>query len=237
MEGNRMSRSLALITARGGSKRIPKKNIREFCGKPILCYSIEAALASGVFDEVMLSTDSEEIAEVARKAGAKVPFYRSDETAGDYATTAQVVEEVLSQYEERGIYFDYVCVIYPTAPFITAEKLQDSMARLENTGADTVSPVVRFSYPPQRGFVIEDGITHLKWPQYRTARSQDLEPFYHDCGQFYCLRVDSFLKQRQIFMEHMVSIEMPESQVQDIDTLEDWKIAELKYKLMQDAVD
>lgn len=232
-----MSRSLALITARGGSKRIPKKNIREFCGKPILCYSIEAALASGAFDEVMVSTDSEEIAEVARKVGAKVPFYRSDETAGDYATTAQVVEEVLSQYEERGIHFDYVCVVYPTAPFITAEKLQDAMAKLESTGADTVSPVVRFSYPPQRGFVIEDGITHLKWPEYRTARSQDLEPFYHDCGQFYCLRVDSFEKQRQIFMEHMVSIEMPESQVQDIDTLEDWKIAELKYKLMQDAVD
>lgn len=232
-----MSRSLALITARGGSKRIPKKNIREFCGKPILCYSIEAALASGAFDEVMVSTDSEEIAEVARKAGAKIPFYRSDDTAGDYATTAQVVEEVLSQYEEQGSNFDYVCVIYPTAPFITAEKLQDAMAKLESTGADTVSPVVRFSYPPQRGFVIEDGVTHLKWPQYRTARSQDLEPFYHDCGQFYCLRVDSFLKQRQIFMEHMVSIEMPESQVQDIDTLEDWKIAELKYKLMQDAVE
>lgn len=232
-----MSRSLALITARGGSKRIPKKNIREFCGKPILCYSIEAALASGAFDEVMVSTDSEEIAEVARKAGAKIPFYRSDNTAGDYATTAQVVEEVLSQYEEQGSNFDYVCVIYPTAPFITAEKLQDAMAKLESTGADTVSPVVRFSYPPQRGFVIEDGVTHLKWPQYRTARSQDLEPFYHDCGQFYCLRVDSFLKQRQIFMEHMVSIEMPESQVQDIDTLEDWKIAELKYKLMQDVVD
>lgn len=232
-----MSRSLALITARGGSKRIPKKNIREFCGKPILCYSIEAALASGAFDEVMVSTDSEEIAEVARKAGAKIPFYRSDDTAGDYATTAQVVEEVLSQYEEQGSNFDYVCVIYPTAPFITAEKLQDAMAKLESTGADTVSPVVRFSYPPQRGFVIEDGVTHLKWPQYRTARSQDLEPFYHDCGQFYCLRVDSFEKQRQIFMEHMVSIEMPESQVQDIDTLEDWKIAELKYKLMQDAVD
>lgn len=237
MEGNRMSRSLALITARGGSKRIPKKNIREFCGKPILCYSIEAALASGAFDEVMVSTDSEEIAEVARKAGAKIPFYRSDDTAGDYATTAQVVEEVLSQYEEQGSNFDYVCVIYPTAPFITAEKLQDAMAKLESTGADTVSPVVRFSYPPQRGFVIEDGVTHLKWPQYRTARSQDLEPFYHDCGQFYCLRVDSFEKQLQIFMEHMVSIEMPESQVQDIDTLEDWKIAELKYKLMQDAVD
>ena len=232
-----MSRSLALITARGGSKRIPKKNIREFCGKPILCYSIEAALASGAFDEVMVSTDSEEIAEVARKAGAKIPFYRSDNTAGDYATTAQVVEEVLSQYEEQGSNFDYVCVIYPTAPFITAEKLQDAMAKLESTGADTVSPVVRFSYPPQRGFVIEDGVTHLKWPQYRTARSQDLEPFYHDCGQFYCLRVDSFEKQLQIFMEHMVSIEMPESQVQDIDTLEDWKIAELKYKLMQDAVD
>ena len=228
-----MSRNLALITARGGSKRIPKKNIREFCGKPILCYSIEAALASGVFDEVMVSTDSEEIAGVAREAGAKVPFLRSDETAGDYATTAQVVGEVLSQYEKRGIYFDYVCAIYPTAPFITAVKLREALQKLESTGADTVSPVVRFSYPPQRGFVIEDGITHLKWPQYRTARSQDLEPFYHDCGQFYCLRVDSFRKQQQIFMEHMVSIEMPESQVQDIDTLEDWKIAELKYRLMQ----
>lgn len=224
--------SLALITARGGSKRIPKKNIREFCGKPILSYSIEAALASGVFDEVMVSTDSEEIAEIARKAGAKVPFLRSEESSNDYATTAQVVNEVLEQYKQRGQSFDYVCCIYPTAPFVTGEKLRSAMEKLENTGADTVSPVVRFSYPPQRGFVIEDGKTHLKWPEYRTARSQDLEPFYHDCGQFYCLKTESFLEQKQIFMEHMVSIEMPESQVQDIDTMEDWTIAELKYQLM-----
>lgn len=228
--------SLAVITARGGSKRIPKKNIKEFCGKPILCYSIEAALKSGCFDEVMVSTDSEEIRAIALQAGAKVPFLRSEQTAGDYATTAQVLEEVLEQYEKEGRHFDAVCCIYPTAPFVTAGKLQSAMEKLQRTDADTVSPVVRFSYPPQRGFVVEDGYTVMKWPENRTARSQDLEPMYHDCGQFYCLRVDSFLEQRQIFMKKMVSVELPESEVQDIDTMEDWKIAELKYRLMQEGM-
>jgi len=224
--------ALAVITARGGSKRIPQKNIREFCGKPILFYSIEAALQSGVFDEVMVSTDSEEIQEMALQAGAKVPFLRSAETSNDYATTAQVVEEVLKRYREIGRSFDVVCCIYPTAPFVTAGKLRDALEKMQETQADTVSPVVRFSYPPQRAFVVREGLTQMKWPEYRTARSQDLEPFYHDCGQFYCLRVESFLEQKQIFMEKMVSIEMPESEVQDIDTLEDWKLAEIKYRLM-----
>lgn len=228
--------SLAVITARGGSKRIPKKNIKEFCGKPILCYSIAAALESGCFDEVMVSTDSEEIRAIALQAGAQVPFMRSEQASGDYATTAQVLEEVLGQYEKEGRHFEYVCCIYPTAPFVTARKLQNAMEKLQQTGADTVSPVVRFSYPPQRGFVVQDGYTVMKWPENRTARSQDLEPMYHDCGQFYCLRVDSFLEQRQIFMKKMVSMELPESEVQDIDTMEDWKIAELKYRLMQEGM-
>lgn len=228
--------NLAVITARGGSKRIPKKNIKEFCGKPILCYSIEAALESGCFDEVMVSTDSEEIREIALQAGAKVPFLRSEQTSNDYATTAQVLEEVLGEYKKQGRHFDVVCCIYPTAPFVTAGKLQNAMEKLQETGADTVSPVVRFSYPPQRGFVVEQGYTVMKWPENRTARSQDLEPMYHDCGQFYCLNAASFLEQHQIFMKKMVSVEMPESEVQDIDTMEDWKIAELKYRLMQEEM-
>ena len=201
--------NLAVITARGGSKRIPKKNIKEFCGKPILCYSIGAALESGCFDEVMVSTDSEEIREIALQAGAKVPFLRSEQTSNDYATTAQVLEEVLGEYGKQGRRFDAVCCIYPTAPFVTAGKLQAAMEKLQETGADTVSPVVRFSYPPQRGFVVQDGYTVMKWPENRTARSQDLEPMYHDCGQFYCLNAASFLEQHQIFMRKMVSIELP----------------------------
>ena len=167
---------------------------------------------------------------------AKVPFLRSEQTSNDYATTAQVLEEVLGEYKKQGRHFDVVCCIYPTAPFVTAGKLQNAMEKLQETGADTVSPVVRFSYPPQRGFVVEQGYTVMKWPENRTARSQDLEPMYHDCGQFYCLNAASFLEQHQIFMKKMVSVEMPESEVQDIDTMEDWKIAELKYRLMQEGM-
>ncbi len=227
-----MSR-LAIITARGGSKRIPKKNIRAFCGKPILAYSIQAAIESGLFDEVMVSTDSEEIADIAKEYGARVPFLRSDETSNDYATTAEVVREVLLQYQETGRSFDTCVCIYPTAPFITAGKLTRAVEKLEAEGADTVSPVVRFSFPPQRGFIISEGRTKPKFPEYITARSQDLEPMYHDCGQFYALRVTSFLEQNKIFMDKMMSIEVDECEVQDIDTESDWKIAEMKYQMME----
>lgn len=223
---------IAIITARGGSKRIPKKNIKEFCGQPILQYSVKAALEFGIFDEVMVSTDSEEIAEIAIAAGARVPFYRSEKTSDDYATTADVLLEVLEEYRKRGQEFDTMCCIYPTAPFVTAEKLKSAVEQLEASGADSVVPVVRYSYPPQRAFVVEDGRTVLKWPEHRRTRSQDLEPFFHDCGQFYCVKVDAFREQNQIFMANMISIEMPESEVQDIDTMEDWKMAELKYQMM-----
>ena len=231
-----MKRRIAIITARGGSKRIPQKNIRSFCGKPILTYSIEAALASKLFDEVMVSTDSEEIAQIAEEAGAKVPFLRSAETSNDYATTADVLLEVLSEYEKQGKRFDTVCCIYPTAPFVTAQKLQRAVLLLEEEDADSVVPVVRYSFPPQRAFVIRDGLTVMKYPEHARSRSQDLEPYFHDCGQFYCMQTERFLQKKQIFTDRTLSIEMPETEVQDIDNETDWELAELKYKIMESNV-
>ena len=167
--------SIAIITARGGSKRIPRKNIKDFLGKPILAYSIEAALNSGVFDEVMVSTDDKEIAEIAEKYGAKVPFLRSEATSNDYATTADVLSEVIDRYEKAGKFFDEVCCIYPTAPFITAAKLKAAIEELNRSDADALVPVVRFGFPPQRGFVINEGNLKFQYPEFALARSQDIE--------------------------------------------------------------
>lgn len=224
-------KSIAIITARGGSKRIPRKNIRPFCGKPIIEYSIEAARLSGVFDEVMVSTDDEEIAEIARRAGAVVPFMRSSENAGDMAATHEVLLEVLGEYEKRGEQFDVVCCIYPTAPFLTAEKLKECMTKLEESGADGVVPVVAYSFPPQRCFVIEDGKVAYKWPENRLKRSQDLERFYHDCGQFYLLRVKPFQEEKSMVLKNTVPYVMDEMEVQDIDNEEDWQLAEVKFSM------
>lgn len=223
---------LAVITARGGSKRIPRKNIREFLGKPIISYSIEAALNSGVFDEVMVSTEDEEIKQIAEQAGAKVPFMRSKEAADDMAMTHEVVLEVLEEYRKRGQEFDYVCCIYPTAPFITAKKLSDSKKMLEDTNADGVIPVVAFSFPPQRCFVMEEGKVKFKWPENRLVRSQDLDKWYHDCGQYYFMRVSSFEKTKNLIMDNTLPIVVDEMEVQDIDNFEDWELAELKYRFL-----
>lgn len=225
-------KSVAIITARGGSKRIPRKNIKPFLGKPILEYSIEAALAADMFHEVMVSTDDEEIAEVAKRAGAKVPFFRSEKTSNDFATTAEVIDEVLCSYERIGTNFHFACCIYPTAPFVTANAIKTAMMLLEQEKADSVIPVVKFSFPPQRGVIIKDGRLEPKWKEHMNMRSQDLEPLYHDCGQFYCLNVESFRKQKAIWMENVVPFVQDEMIVQDIDTPEDWKIAEMKYRLL-----
>lgn len=225
-------KSVAVITARGGSKRIPRKNIKPFLGKPIIEYSIEAALKTGVFNEVMVSTDDEEIAQVAVNVGAKVPFLRSEQTSNDFATTADVLLEVIDSYERIGTSFDKVCCIYPTAPFVTANALKTAMMLLEQEKCDCVIPVVKFSFPPQRGVVIKDGKVVPKWPENMSKRSQDLEPFYHDCGQFYCLDVESFKKQKKIWMDNVVPFIQDEINVQDIDTAEDWKIAEMKYQIL-----
>lgn len=227
-----MSGSVAIITARGGSKRIPRKNVKEFCGKPIIVYSIEAALESGLFDEVMVSTEDEEIAGIAKATGARVPFMRSGENAGDYASTDDVLLEVLEAYREQGREFDSFCCLYPTAPFVTADKLRRAMQLLDK--ADSVMPVVAFSFPPQRCMILnEEGELRMKWPEHAKTRSQDLEPYYHDCGQFYCCKTAPFLEYKTTDLPHMVPMIMSETQVQDIDNLDDWKIAELKYSLMK----
>lgn len=225
--------SVAIITARGGSKRIPRKNIKEFCGKPIIAYSIEAALKSELFDEVMVSTDDAEIAEVARKYGAQVPFMRSAKNSDDYATTEDVLEEVITTYSNNGKDFECFSCIYPTAPFVTAEKLQKSYEVFSLSGAGTLEAVVKFSYPPQRGYIRKDGFLQYKYPQYINSRSQDLEPFFHDAGQFYYFNTIQFLQARKKGIElKKVPFLLDEIEVQDIDTLMDWKIAEVKYSLM-----
>lgn len=224
--------SVAIITARGGSKRIPKKNIKEFCGKPILAYSIEAALKSGAFDEVMVSTDSQEIADIAREYGASVPFMRSETNSNDISTTADVLEEVISEYEKIGKDFDTLACIYPTAPFVTGDKLSDAMNKMQESGADALVSVVKFGFPPQRAFVIRDEKVCYQYPEYERARSQDLEKIYHDCGQFYILKKNALCQYHSLIVPNTIPYEIPEEEVQDIDTMSDWKIAEVKYTVL-----
>lgn len=227
-------RTLAVITARGGSKRIPHKNIKPFLGKPIISYSIRAALDAGCFDTVMVSTDDDEIAAIAKECGAEVPFMRSGENSGDFATTGDVILEVLDSYAKEGQEFDEVCCIYPTAPFVTAARLKESMMLLREKQADSVLPVVQFSFPVQRSIVIREERAAFKWPEHRLTRSQDLEPFYHDCGQFYCLNVTAFKKQGVLVMDNTCPLVLDEMEVQDIDNETDWKLAELKYRLLEE---
>jgi pseudaminic acid cytidylyltransferase len=225
-------KAIAIITARGGSKRIPKKNIRDFCGKPILAYSIEAALQAGVFDTVMVSTDSEEIARVALAYGAEVPFYRSEKTSGDYATTNDVLLEVLAEYEKRGKTFDLTCCIYPTAPFVTGRKLRNAVEQLSASDADTILGVVPFSFPPQRAMVVREGRLVFEYPEYLDTRSQDLVPHYHDAGQFSIMKTERYLVNRKVLLGKILPLVLDEMEVQDIDNETDWEIAEIKYRMM-----
>ena len=231
-----MKNTVAVITARGGSKRIPKKNIKEFCGKPIIAYAIRAAIASNIF-EVMVSTDSEEIAKIARDYGAVVPFMRSEKNADDYATTEDVIMEVVNQYKERGKAYAYVCCLYPTTPFITSSILKEAVKIMVQENPAVVIPVVQFSYPPQRCFVIdENGYARFKYPEYVKTRSQDLEKQYHDAGQFYIYHVEKLFAHNGIIEDDFKPIILPEMCVQDIDTLDDWKMAEMKYRLVHSEV-
>lgn len=225
--------NLAIITARGGSKRIPRKNIREFCGKPIIAYSIEAAIRSGCFDEVMCSTDDDEIAEVAMRYGATVPFMRSAATANDFATTADVLNEVIGEYQKRGKRFDYFCCLYPTAPFVNAERIKNGYEIMVARRAAGAMPVVQYSYPIQRALKISHDTISMREPQHLRSRSQDLEPMYHDAGQYYWYRTADFLKNPNIMTSDPVAIITPEEEAQDIDTLDDWEMAEMKYRLFK----
>lgn len=224
-------KNLAIIPARGGSKRIPRKNVKPFLGKPMLAYSIEAALATGLFDEVMVSTDDEEIAEVARKYGAKVPFMRSAVTASDYATTADVLKEVIEKYKELGCEFDNFCCIYATAPMIQSKDIVSAFSRLVSSNFTKVYPVVAFSYPIWRCLDLEeDGSMKRHWPEFENSRSQDLPKEFHDTGTFYWYKTNEWLAGNL----NIGGIEVDETTIQDIDTETDWKLAEMKYKLLHE---
>ncbi|RRD61422.1 pseudaminic acid cytidylyltransferase [Tannerella forsythia] len=226
-------KNIAIIPARGGSKRIPQKNIKYFGGRPIITYSIEAAIQSELFSEVMVSTDDWEIAQIAKQYGAKVPFMRSSKASDDFATTADVILEVLDMYLQSGRVFDTVACIYATAPFVTAQKLSLAFEMMWKGNFDSLFTTVAFSYPIQRGLQVhKDGKIKMVWPEYSDSRSQDLPTIYHDAGQFYIATVESFLKAQSFWGENTGGFILSELEVQDLDTETDWKLAEMKYELI-----
>lgn len=231
-----MSR-IAIIPARGGSKRIARKNIRHFLGKPIIAYSIEAAIQSGLFDEVMVSTEDLEIAEIAVEYGANVPFLRTEENASDFAPTVDVLLEVLSKYNNQGRTFIEGCCIYPTAPFVNCGLLKKGFSTLTEGGHETVFPVVAFSYPIWRALKLSGNQDRadMFWPENVDKRSQDLTPAYHDAGQFYCFNTHSLINNKRLYTGNTGVLIRTELEVQDIDNLVDWKIAEMKYKMLNEA--
>src|SRR5688572_9645338 len=226
-----MQDNIAIIPARGGSKRIPGKNIKEFLGMPVLAYSIKTALSSGLFKEVMVSTDSEEVADVAVRYGAQVPFLRSAKNSDDFSSTTDVLNEVLLEYKSQAHRaFDYACCIYATAPLVKKEKLIEGYNLLIGEKRESVFPVVAYGYPIWRGLQIENGKTEMIWKEYQHQRSQDLKPVYHDAGQWYWFNAQNVL--HTLFTTNSSAVILSELEVQDIDTMTDWKLAELKFKLL-----
>ncbi|HIE46161.1 MAG TPA: pseudaminic acid cytidylyltransferase [Flavobacteriaceae bacterium] len=225
---------LCIIPARGGSKRISRKNIKNFLGKPIIAYSIEAALKSNLFDEVMVSTDDDEIAKIAKEYGAEVPFLRSEKNADDYATTIDVINEVILLYKKNGKTFERACCIYATAPFVTNESLIKAYQILVDNKFDTVFPVMEFSFPIQRALKINDDKMELFQPKHLNTRSQDLEKAYHDVGQFYWFDTEIILLKGKLWTDNTGVIVIKESEGQDIDTIADWRLAEIKYKILHE---
>lgn len=225
--------NICIIPARGGSKRIPRKNIREFLGKPIIAYSIKAALDSNLFDEVMVSTDDKEIAKIAIKYGANVPFMRSKNNADDFATTFDVVEEVVLRYKsELNKEFDNLCCLYSCAPFVTKEILISGQKLLNENKFDTVFPILPFSFPIQRALRKLKGKISMIQEEYLSARSQDLEECFHDAGQFYWCNTKAVLMTKKLLTSNTGGLVISELEAQDIDTDTDWKLAELKYQLL-----
>lgn len=222
--------NIAVITARGGSKRIPHKNIRDFGGKPMIAWPIFAARESGVFDRVIVSTDSDRIAGVAREFGAEVPFMRPPELSDEHTATAPVVLHAVEWLARHGQRPERVCCIYPTSPFILADDLRSGLELLKR-GAPAAIAVTTFDFPILRAFkVADDGGIEFNWPEYRTVRSQDLPEFYHDAGQFYWARVEDFMREKRFAMPGARPIVLPRKRVQDLDTPEDWEVAELMWK-------
>lgn len=229
-----MQNNIAIIPARGGSKRISRKNIRMFLDKPIIAYTIEAAIKSNIFDVVMVSTDDNEIAELAIKYGASVPFMRSEQNSNDHATTVDVVLEVINQYHQLGKNFNHICCCYATAPFITKERIIEGYQMLIDNNASSVFPIVEFGYPVLRSLKVEaDFKVTMNWPEFLNSRSQDLPKTYHDAAQWYWIKTSDIIKTNKIFSDHTHGLKLSQLEVQDIDNETDWKLAELKYEFLQ----
>lgn len=224
---------IAIITARGGSKRIPRKNIKNFMGKPMLAYAIEAAKNSGLFDEIMVSTDDREIADVAIKYGANVPFLRSERTASDNATTFDALDEVIQEYKKLGKEFEIFCCIYPCVPFLRPETLIDAFKKME--GHDAVIPVCKYPVPIEWAMKIEDDFLIPNDREAQNIRSQDLEPKYFDVGMFYFCRTKNLYEHNSLTPDNTTGYVINEQECQDIDTLDDWKLAEMKYKVLNNV--
>lgn len=224
---------LAVIPARGGSKRIPRKNVKEFYGKPIIAYSIEAALNSGCFDKVVVSTDDNEIAEVAIQYGAEIPFIRPTELSDDYATTLAVIKHACDFYLNQGIEVSKVCCIYATAPFIQESDLQQGLKLIQNQEVDYAFSVTEFPFPVQRAITLsESNTTSMLQPELINTRSQDLVDTFHDAGQFYWGQVQSFVEEKPIFLSNSKAVILDRRRVQDIDTPKDWLIAEAMFRYL-----
>lgn len=228
---------LAVIPARGGSKRIPRKNTRSFCGKPMLVWSIEAALSSGCFDQVVVSTDDPEIAEIARLHGASTPFLRPATLADDYTGTNAVVVHAMEHFEAQGQVMDFVACIYATAPFLRPEVIQQGLeALMANPQAQYAVTVTPFSFPIQRSLRMSGAEMVMREPEFAESRSQDLQPFFHDAGQLYWARGEAFRETPTVFLGRVAPILLPPERVQDIDTFDDWACAEMKFKYLAETM-
>jgi pseudaminic acid cytidylyltransferase len=222
---------VAIIPARGGSKRIPRKNIKTFAGQPIIAYSINAAITSNLFDRIILSTDSEQIAEVGSSYGAEVPFMRPAELSDDFTGTAEVLIHSLNWLTENDKFYPYFCCIYPTAPFLEKEYLVKGFNILRKNNATSAFSVTSFPYPIFRALKIEaNNRIKMFWPEHLHSRSNDLPDAYHDAGQFYWCDTKKFLKEKIVFSSDSVPVVLPRNLVQDIDTHEDWETAEKLYR-------
>jgi N-acylneuraminate cytidylyltransferase len=225
--------NIAIIPARGGSKRIPRKNIRPFCGRPMITWPIGAAVASGLFEHILVSTEDAEIADLAQQAGAEVPFSRPVELAGDHSGTADVIVHALSWAREAGWPVEAACCIYATAAFVSAEVLVESR-QLISPECDYAFPAVRYAHPPQRGFLRSGGGSpQLLQPQHQATRTQDLPPVFHDSGQFYWGTREAWMERRPFFGRRTRFVELPPWRACDIDSSDDWTMAERLFAAMQ----
>lgn len=230
--------NVAIIPARGGSKRIPRKNVRMFCGRPMIAWSIQRAVESGLFDRIIVSTDDPEIMAVAREHGAEIPFVRPAELANDHAATLPVIRHAVEWLGQDGASIDLACCIYATAPLLTEEKLREGCSTLQqDRQLDFTFAVARFDFPIFRAVSLDsDHRVKMFWPEHETTRSQDLTPAFHDAGQFYWGTRDAWLKKERIFSSRSAGVVIPNSQVQDIDVEEDWGVAELKFNALHAAM-